>query len=87
MVLPIIPKYIVKNMDNIFREFLWNGKKAKIAYSILQNTKKMGGMNLVNLKNRDMALKATWPQMLKQELEYASLVYKHMRCSAIQQDI
>ena len=37
MVLPQIPDYIVKKMDCIVRNFLWKGKKAKIAYKILQN--------------------------------------------------
>ena len=40
MVLPTIPNSTIKNLDNIIREFLWNGKKAKIAYGILQNPKK-----------------------------------------------
>ena len=87
MVLPEIPKNIIKNMDNLIREFLWNGKKSKIAYNILQNTKEEGGLNLVNLRNKDKALKATWPKILSQEEEYAKLVYKIMRCSALGDDI
>ena len=56
MVLPIIPKNIVQQVDNVIRSFLWDNKKAKIAYSILQNPKKQGGLNLVNLKNKDISL-------------------------------
>ena len=63
MVLPVIPDKVVKQMNNIIREFLWNGKKAKIAYAILQNPKDQGGLNLVNLKNKDRALKVSWPQI------------------------
>ena len=59
MVLPIIPKKVIKNMENVMREFLWNGKKAKIALNILQNPKTQGGLNLVNLEKRDKALKVT----------------------------
>ena len=80
MVLPQIPKNIVKTFDNIVREYIWKGKKAKIAYSILQNSKEEGGLNLINLLNKDKALKATWPQILKKEEEYARLVYNTMRC-------
>ena len=83
MVLPQIPKLVCKKLENIIREFLWNGKKSKIAYNILQNQKDQGGLNLVNLKNKDTALKATWPKILAEESEYAKLVYSQMRCSEI----
>ena len=86
-VLPQIPEGIVKNVDNIVRQFLWNGKKAKIAYAILQNPKKDGGLNLVNLKKKDKSLKATWPQTLKNEEDYSTLVYKILHCSRIGEDI
>ena len=32
MVLPFIPNEIIKNIDNQIRNYLWSGKKAKIAY-------------------------------------------------------
>ena len=52
MVLPIIPNSVVKKLDNLIRQFLWNGKKAKIAYNILQNPRTKGGLGLVNLKKK-----------------------------------
>ena len=87
MVLPSIPKVFVKNMENIIREYLWQGKKAKIALKVLQNSKKDGGLNLVNLTNKDKALKATWPQILYYEDEYAQLVYTILRCSTLKEGI
>ena len=87
MVLPTIPDNIVKSIENLIRDYIWKGKKSKIAYPILQIPKKHGGLNLVNLKNRDIALKATWPQILYGEREYATMVYECMRCSSIQEDI
>ena len=87
MVLPRIPDNIVKTIDNIIREFLWNGRKSKINYQTLQIQKKEGGLNLVNLKNKDIALKSTWPQILHQEKDYANLVYTSMRCNGIKEDI
>ena len=36
---------------------------------------------------KDKSLKASWPQILVQEPEYAKLVYSIMRCKVIQQDI
>ena len=83
MVLPMIPKTLVKNIDNTIRDFLWDGRKSKIAYKTLQNPTTEGGLNLVNLENKDRALKATWPQILKSEEEYAQVVYKIMRCTQL----
>ena len=87
MVLPQLPSNIIKNMDNIVREFLWNGKKGKIAYNILQNPKREGGLGLVHLKNKDKSLKATWPQILDKEKEYAELVYSIMKVSKLKEHI
>ena len=87
MVLPSIPKNLVKCFDNQVREFLWNKKKAKIAYSILQNPKSQGGLALVNLTKKDTALKATWPQILYTEPDYAKLVYSIIRCNSLGHDI
>ena len=71
----------------MIRNFIWKGKKSKIAYNILQNPKKEGGLNLVNLVNKDKALKATWPQILYQEEDYSIMVYATMRMSTIKEDI
>ena len=87
MVLPTMPKNTLKNIESVIREFLWNGKKAKIALGILQNPKRDGGLNLVNLRNKEKSLKATWPQILYQEEEYAEIVYKQLRMSVIKEDI
>ena len=87
MVLPIIPNNILRNIDNIIREFIWDGKKSKISYSTLQLPKKEGGLGLVMLKERDKALKATWPQILHTEKEYANLVYGIIRCTKLGNNI
>ena len=87
MVLPTIPDSVVKSLDNLIREFIWDGKKSKIAYNILQGPKELGGQKLVSLKLKDKALKATWPQILASEPEYAKLVYTIIRCTGIGDDI
>ena len=75
MVLPTIPEKVVKSIENEIRNYLWDGGKAKIAFQILKNPFKDGGLNLTDLKTRDMALKATWPQILAKETEYAKMVF------------
>ena len=87
MVLPMIPQNIIKTLDNLIRDFIWQGRKSKIAYKILQNPKEEGGLNLVNIQKRDQALKATWPQILSTETEYAQFVYGIMKCTNIKDDI
>ena len=87
MVLPSIPSNIVKCLDNIIRDYIWKGKKSKINYKTLQNPKKEGGLNLVNLTHKDISLKATWPLILSSETEYATMVYRIMRCNNLQEDI
>ena len=87
MVLPTIPKAFVKNIDNLIRNFLWNGKKSKIAYKTLQLPKEEGGLGLVDLIHKDEALKATWPKILNQEKNYAKMVYGLMRVKDIGEDI
>ena len=87
MVLPCIPRKTVSTINNIIRDFIWDGKKSKIALNILQNTKKCGGLNLVDFPKKDIALKATWPKILYGEEEYAKLVYYCMGCEVIEHDI
>ena len=63
------------------------GKKSKIALRVLQNSKREGGLNLVDLKRRDNALKSTWPLILRSEKEYADMIYPIMKCKALKEDI
>ena len=87
MVLPKIPKTILKSIDNEIRDYLWNGKKSKIALSVLQNSKSEGGLNLVCLEKKDMSLKATWPQVLYSEPLYEEMVYAIMGVEALGRNI
>ena len=87
MVLPLLPWKTIKTIENTIGDFLWDGKKAKIAYNILQNPKSQGGLNLVHLRNKETALKSTWPKILEKEDEYAQLVYGIIRCKTLGKDI
>ena len=87
LALPFVPHNIIKRIDNVIREFLWNGKKAKIACSILQNPKDQGGVSLVQIRIKDLSLKATWPVILHSEPEYEQVVYKIMRMKDLQSNI
>ena len=75
-VLPRIPSKIVKVFEDLVTKFVWNGGKPKIAKKILQAPKRLGGLKLINLEYRDIAIKCTWPQILENENNYAKTVYK-----------
>ena len=50
----------VNEIENIFRDFIWKGKKPKIALSTLMGLKEQGGLRLINIKNKQDALKISW---------------------------
>ena len=87
MVLPNIPPVIIKNIENQIRDYLWDKKKSKVSFRILHNQKKDGGLQLVNLKKKEISLKATWPMILSTEKEYGQLVYKILRCTGLDDHI
>ena len=53
----------------------------------MQLSKEEGGLNLVDLLKKDKALKATWPKILKDEPDYAGIIYGIMRCKTLGEDI
>ena len=59
MVMPKIPQIsTLKTMDNMIRDYIWNGKKAKIAYNILQNPKGPRRSKLDKPKEKGYSLKS-----------------------------
>ena len=63
----------VKKFTETVRDFIWDGKKAKISLRNLQTVKQDGGLGLVDIKARDKALKASWVYKLREE--HKLLVY------------
>ena len=49
-VLPILNDVMVKQIESIFTDFLWKGKRAKIPLGTMQKAKHEGGLGLVNIK-------------------------------------
>ena len=75
-VLPTMPQYMVKELEQEFRKFIWKGKKAKIALTKLMADKKAGGLKLIDIKRKDMALKVSWVQMLEEDPSLANLAHE-----------
>ena len=50
----------IKTVEDIIRRFIWNDKRPKIAFEMLQKRKIDGGLGLVNLKAKQDAIKISW---------------------------
>ena len=74
-VLPTLTDNMIIVLDHLVQKFVWNDKKPKIAKSILQANKHVGGLRLVNFKLKDKALKITWIKQLLLDKQLAQLVY------------
>ena len=62
-VLQPIPKEILQQIDKVFEDFFWSGKKSKISLNILKCDKRTGGLGLVDIAKRQKSLYMTWIQM------------------------
>ena len=69
----------MNKIEDLLVKFLWNGHKVKIPLKVLQTTKKSGGLNLVNLQKKDMAIKATWIDILKSDVKLKNLVQQQIK--------
>ena len=74
-VLPNMPKSIVRKFNTMMVNFLWNEKRPKIPTSVLQLSKKSGGLGLTDIERREMALKITWIQIVEQDIKCATMLY------------
>ena len=73
--LPDLSTFQIQQLESDFARFIWNGAKAKIPLKTLQRSKKDGGLNLVDLKLKQISLKCTWIKMLNDDKKYAAMAY------------
>ena len=50
----------VEKIENLFREFIWNGKKSKISLMSLQKKREQAGLRLVDIKAKQDTLRVAW---------------------------
>ena len=95
-VLPSMYDRMYKMIDNEIVRFLWDGKRPKIALKILKSLRKSGGLQLIDLRTKNLAIKVSWIQILQYEKDYAEIVYSIIapelrhdiwRCSLESQDV
>ena len=85
-VLPAVPYKLVKTLDTLLTDFIWNGKRAKVSLKTLRKKKKCGGLNLVDIELRDIAIKCCWIQTLAKDKKGAELAF-HLLAPLLQEDI
>ena len=54
------PDSFFDKCEKMILEFIWKGRKPKIKIELLQSSSEHGGLKLVNLRNKDTALKLAW---------------------------
>ena len=70
----------LKSVDQIFRRFLWHGKKPKISLYTLTRSKEQGGLGLVDIRAKQSALKITWIFKLEKDPILAECAYRALNC-------
>ena len=60
-VLPEPTEFFFKKYKNMVLDFIWGGKPHKIRYDQMIQNYEQGGLKLVDLKIKQVALKAKWP--------------------------
>ena len=75
MVLPNIKKSSIDAIEKEFEKFIWNGRRPKIPLKTLMKSKKAGGLNLVDLTKKEIALKSTWVEIAMSDKQVANFAY------------
>ena len=56
-ILSLMPKDIICPFIKHIRDYIWKGRRDKIAYHVLTARKDLGGLNLANIQKCDQSLK------------------------------
>lgn len=64
-VLPSMTQIYLREYEAIIKNFLWGQGRPKIKLETLYNSRSMGGLGLINLENKDRAIKAQWVSKCK----------------------
>ena len=76
--MPAVPKNIVKKIETLAEQFIWNNTKAKIPLETLKCDGVNGGLKLFDLTLRDKALKVGWVQTLISDPSVANLFHSSL---------
>ena len=77
MVMENLEEQQIKTIEDMWRQFIWNGKKPKISIKTMQQDKKKGGLRLCNIRAKQDAIKIGWIFKLDEDQLLAECAY-HM---------
>ena len=73
---------IIKKVNTLVFKFLWDGKD-KIRRTIITNTLKNGGLNMINIKAQMNALKAAWiPRIYDEKHSFNKIPHYYLKMIA-----
>ena len=75
-VVPMITQNIAKQINEMARNFIWQGKKSKITINILQGDKLQGGLGVTDMSKRDKSLKIQWVFRALKDKTIRNLAYE-----------
>ena len=59
-----VPNCIITALENIQKEFLWDGKRPKVKHSALINSYEQGGLKSIDIKCKIKSLQLSWVKRL-----------------------
>lgn len=80
-VLPNVKYALIQQFETIVREYIGKGNIARISLSQLQLPRGQGGLRLVDLFKRQMALKAQWVVIVYNDPFWQSIAYSYLNPS------
>ena len=72
----LLPQSLIRTFNQIVKNFIWNGKTAKISTEILSANKADGGLGLVNIELKDKASKVAWVYLINKNEKLKKLAYE-----------
>lgn len=85
-VFSLLPKDIIDQFEAAVCHFLWNNRRAKISKEILKLPRKYGGLKLVDLRTRHMALQVQWIN-LAQDNQFFARILRNKLNTPIHDDV
>ncbi len=71
-----VPETIISQIKTVVFTFLWKGKRDKVKRNIVVNSEEHGGLNMTNIENFILSLKAAWvPRILSKKDKWCSLFH------------
>ena len=79
MAMLTLTKEEIKNVEDLCRKFIWNGKKPKISLYTLQRMREHGGLRLIDIQARQDTIRIGWIFKLEKDPLIAACAYNDLK--------